>query len=62
MARPLERKTRQKIGNNLVLFLNLTPVYPQLRMVSLHSTHTRMLLGAAFDSSSVGEITLANGY
>ncbi|MBB1274817.1 IS4 family transposase [Psychromonas sp. SR45-3] len=35
------------------------PVYPQLRMVSLHSTHTRMLLGAAFDSCSVGEITLA---
>jgi hypothetical protein len=35
------------------------PVYPQLRMVSLHSTQTRMLLGAAFDSCDVGEITLA---
>jgi hypothetical protein len=35
------------------------PVYPQLRMVSLHSTHTRMLVGAAFDSCDVGEITLA---
>lgn len=35
------------------------PVYPQLRMISLHSTHTRMLLGAAFDSCSFGEITLA---
>jgi hypothetical protein len=34
-------------------------VYPQLRMVSLNSTHTRMLLGAAFDSCSIGEITLA---
>ncbi len=28
-------------------------------MVSLNSTHTRMLLGAAFDSCSIGEITLA---
>lgn len=35
------------------------PVYPQLRMVSLHSTQTRMLLGAAFDGCDVGEITLA---
>ena len=35
------------------------PVYPQLRMVSLHSTQTRMLLGAAFDSCNIGEITLA---
>ena len=35
------------------------PVYPQLRMVSLHSTQTRMLLGAAFDSCDIGEITLA---
>ena len=35
------------------------PVYPQLRMVSLHSTQTRMLLGAAFDSCDIGETTLA---
>ena len=35
------------------------PAYPQLRMVSLHSTQTRMLLGAAFDSCDIGEITLA---
>ncbi|MFT4836566.1 MAG: hypothetical protein ACI9IJ_001489 [Psychromonas sp.] len=34
-------------------------VYPQLRMVSLHLTKTRMLLGAAFDGCDVGEITLA---
>lgn len=34
-------------------------VYPQLRMVALSSTHSRMLLGAAFDRCDVGEITLA---
>lgn len=34
-------------------------VYPQLRMVGLMSTHSRMMLGAAFDSCSVGEETLA---
>jgi len=34
-------------------------VYPQLRMVALNSTHSRMLLGAAFDSCDIGEIPLA---
>lgn len=33
--------------------------YPQLRLVSLISTETRMVLGAAFDSCHVGEVTLA---
>lgn len=33
--------------------------YPQLRMVGLMSTTTRMLLGAQFDACNVGEITLA---
>ncbi|WP_083698243.1 IS4 family transposase, partial [Shewanella sp. UCD-KL21] len=33
--------------------------YPQLRLVSLISTETRMVLGAAFDGCHVGEITLA---
>ncbi|HIF9143177.1 TPA: IS4 family transposase, partial [Photobacterium damselae] len=33
--------------------------YPQLRMVGLMSTSTRMLLGAAFDGCDVGEISLA---
>ena len=28
-------------------------------MAYLHSTHIRMLLGAAFDSCDIGEITLA---
>jgi len=34
-------------------------VYPQLRMVGLMSTHSRMMIGAAFDSCNVGETTLA---
>tara|TARA_R110002012_G_scaffold242832_1_gene417302 strand:- start:2868 stop:3758 length:891 start_codon:yes stop_codon:yes gene_type:complete len=34
-------------------------VYPQLRMVSLMSTHSRMMLGTAFDQCSIGETTLA---
>ncbi len=33
--------------------------YPQLRLVSLISTETRMVLGAAFDGCHVGESTLA---
>lgn len=33
--------------------------YPQLRLVSLISTETRMVLSAAFDGCHVGEITLA---
>lgn len=33
--------------------------YPQLRMVGLMSTSTRMLLGAAFDACHVGEVSLA---
>ena len=33
--------------------------YPQLRLVSLISTETRMVLGAAFDGCHVGEVTLA---
>lgn len=33
--------------------------YPQLRLVSLASTETRMVLGAAFDGCDIGEITLA---
>ena len=35
-------------------------VYPQLRIVSLHSTQTRMLLGAAVDGCNVGETTFIN--
>jgi hypothetical protein len=34
-------------------------IYPQLRMVGLMSTHSRMMLSAAFDSCDVGETTLA---
>jgi hypothetical protein len=34
-------------------------VYPQLRMVGLMSTHSRMMISAAFDSCNVGETTLA---
>lgn len=34
--------------------------YPQLRMVGLMSTSTRMLLGAAFDGCNVGEVSLAH--
>lgn len=33
--------------------------YPQLRLVALMSTETRMILGAAFDGCHVGETTLA---
>ncbi|MGK0410397.1 MAG: hypothetical protein ACJASB_002574 [Shewanella psychromarinicola] len=33
--------------------------YPQLRLVSLISTETRMVLGAAFDGCHVGDVTLA---
>ena len=33
--------------------------YPQLRLVALMSTETRMLIGAAFDGCHVGETTLA---
>lgn len=33
--------------------------YPQLRLVALMATETRMLLGAAFDGCHVGEIPLA---
>ena len=32
------------------------PVHPLPRMVSLHSTQSRMLPGAAFDRCDVGEI------
>ncbi len=33
--------------------------YPQLRLVSLMSVETRLMLGAAFDACEVGEISLA---
>ena len=33
--------------------------YPQLRLVGLMATETRMMMGAAFDACSVGEATLA---
>ncbi|NOH73450.1 IS4 family transposase, partial [Vibrio pectenicida] len=33
--------------------------YPQLRLVGLLATETRMMMGAAFDACSVGEATLA---
>ncbi|MEZ9445667.1 IS4-like element ISVbsp1 family transposase [Vibrio sp. 10N.222.54.F12] len=33
--------------------------YPQLRLVALMSTETRMIMGAAFDGCHVGETTLA---
>ncbi|MDF0535489.1 IS4 family transposase [Shewanella sp. A32] len=34
--------------------------YPQLRLVGLMSTETRMLMGAAFDACEAGEVTLAH--
>lgn len=38
---------------------NIHKPYPQLRLVSLMSVETRLMLGAAFDACEVGEISLA---
>jgi hypothetical protein len=46
-------------ANEFGFISNTHKPYPQLRLVSLISTETRMVLGAAFDGCHVGEVTLA---